>query len=443
METTQPQAPGRRWVASFFPIWIGQAFSLIGSMLAQFALVWWLTETTGSATVLATATLAAILPGVLIGPFAGALVDRWNRKRVMMWADGAAALCALVLAALFWTHAIQPWHVYVMMLLRSVAGTFHWPAMQASTSLMVPKEHLSRVAGLNQTLHGVFNVVAPPLGALLLSIMPMQAIMGVDVITAITAIVPLFFVLIPQPPRSLAAGAPAGQGATVLQDVREGLRYVYHWPGVMTMMIMAAVINFLLNPAFSLMPILITKHFGGQALQLGWIDATWGAGVVLGGLTLSVWGGFRRRIVTTLVGLIGMGVGTLLIGLTPAALFGMALVGMFVAGFMNPITNGPVFAILQSVVAPDMQGRVFTVMGSLTAAMSPLGMIIAGPVADALGVRVWYVLGGVACILMGIAAASIPAVVHLEDHHRDIRVAAETAQPATASMGAPAVSPNE
>jgi len=438
METAPSQAPGRRWATTFFPIWIGQAFSLIGSLLAQFALVWWLTKTTGSATVLATATLAAILPGVVVGPFAGALVDRWNRKRVMMWADGASALCALVLAYLFWTNAIQPWQIYVMMLLRSIAGTFHWPAMQASTSLMVPKEQLSRVAGLNQTLQGAFNVIAPPLGALLLSFMPMQAIMGIDVVTAAIAIVPLFFVAIPQPPQREGEAEQVGGRPTLWQDVKEGLRYVYHWPGVMAMLIMAAGINFLLNPAFSLMPILVTKHFGGQALQLGWIDATWGVGVVLGGLTLSVWGGFRRRIVTTLVGLVGMGVGTLMIGLTPATMFGLALAGMFVAGFMNPIANGPVFAIFQSVVAPDMQGRVFTVMGSVTAAMSPLGMIIAGPVADTFGVRVWYVMGGIACILMGIVSVCIPAVMHIEDNHKDARAA----QTGTASTGGtPAVSP--
>ncbi|MCU0500205.1 MAG: MFS transporter, partial [Anaerolineae bacterium] len=316
LEKVQSSPSGRRWTASFFPIWVGQAFSLIGSMLAQFALVWWLTKTTGSATVLATATLAAILPGVLVGPFAGALVDRWNRKRVMMWADGASAVCALVLAYLFWTKAIQPWQIYIMMLLRSIAGTFHWPAMQASTSLMVPKAQLSRVAGLNQTLHGVINIISPPLGALLLSFMPMQAIMGIDVITATIAILPLFFVTIPQPLQREGEAEQVGGRPTLWQDVQEGLRYVYHWPGVMTMMVMAAVINFLLNPAFSLMPILVTKHFGGQALQLGWIDAMWGLGVVLGGLTLSVWGGFRRRILTTLVGLIGMGIGTLMIGLT-------------------------------------------------------------------------------------------------------------------------------
>jgi DHA3 family macrolide efflux protein-like MFS transporter len=431
MQTAQAQEPAPRWAPTFFTIWIGQAFSLIGSMLAQFALVWWLTQTTGSATVLATATLAAILPGVIVGPFAGALVDRWNRKRVMIAADGLVALCALALVYLFWRDAVQPWHIYAIMLVRSIGGTFHWPAMQASTSLMVPQKHLSRVAGLNQTLHGAFNVISPPLGALLLGVMPMQAIMGIDVITAVIAMTPLLFVAIPQPPKRTGETEQPPSRSTLWQDVREGLHYVYHWPGVMVMMIMAAVINFLLNPAFSLMPILVTKHFGGQALQLGWIDAAWGVGVVLGGLTLSVWGGFRRRILTTLLGLVGMGVGTLIIGLTPATVFGLAMGGMFIAGFMNPITNGPVFAIFQTVVAPDMQGRVFTVMGSLTAAMSPLGMIIAGPVADTFGVRVWYVLGGVACILMGIASASIPSVLHIEDHRAAPQTATPEAAPAT------------
>jgi DHA3 family macrolide efflux protein-like MFS transporter len=180
---------------------------------------------------------------------------------------------------------------------------------------------------------------------------------------------------------------------------------------------MATVINFLVNPAFSLMPILVTKHFGGQAMQLAWIDSAWGIGVVVGGLTLSVWGGFRRRILTTLVGLVGMGLGTLVIGLAPATALGLALVGMLLAGFMNVITNGPAFALIQAIVEPDMQGRVFTVMMSLTAAMSPLGMAIAGPVADAFGVQVWFVVGGVVCVLMGLIAFFVPAIVHLEDNH--------------------------
>jgi DHA3 family macrolide efflux protein-like MFS transporter len=402
------------WRPPFFLIWTGQAFSLMGSSLVQFALVWWLTQTTGSATVLATATLAAILPGVFLGPFAGALVDRWNRRIVMMVADGCIALATLGLAYLYMMGVMQIWHVYVIMAIRAIGGGFHWPAMQASTSLMVPKAHLSRVAGLNQTIQGALNIISPPLGAVLLGILPLHGIMAIDIATAMLAIVPLFFVYIPQPQRSAAALAEGGH-TSLWGDVHEGLRYIWNWPGVMAILVMATVINFLVNPAFTLMPILVTKHFGGQALQLAWIESAWGIGVVAGGLTLSVWGGFHRRILTTLVGLIGMGIGTLVIGLSPAAAFGLALGGMILAGFMNPITNGPVFAVIQSVVAPEMQGRVFTVIGSITSAMSPLGMAIAGPVADAFGVQTWFVVGGIVCALMGMSAFFMPAVVHLED----------------------------
>ena len=236
------------WATRFFAIWTGQAFSLLGSSLAQFALVWWLTKTTGSATVLATATLVAILPQVLLGPFAGALVDRWNRRRVMIAADGLVALAAGLLAYLYWANAIQIWHIYAVMLIRSIGGAFHWPAMQASTSLMVPKQQLSRVAGLNQTLHGVMNIISPPAGALALSVFPMHSILAMDVFTALIAISPLLFVTIPQPPRQLADAQAVITPRLLWRDVREGLRFIYGWPGVFALLIMATVINFTLNP---------------------------------------------------------------------------------------------------------------------------------------------------------------------------------------------------
>jgi len=424
-----------KWQISFFSIWTGQQLSLVGSQIAQFALVWWLTKTTGSATVLATAMLVALLPGVFLGPFAGALVDRWNRRRVMIVADGVIALFSAWLAYLFWTGAMQPWHVYIIMLVRAVGGAFHWPAMAASTSLMVPEKHLTRVAGLNQTTQGARDIISPPLGALLLGLLPLHGIMGIDVATAAFAIAPLFFVRIPQPERS-----PIIEGGrmSLWGEVREGLGYIRSWPGLFAMLIVGAVINFLLYPAFSLLPILVTRHFAGQALQLGWMNSAWGIGMVLGGLTLSVWGGFRRRILTILLGLIGMGVGTLLIGLTPSSAFLLALGAMFITGFMNSITNGPIHALIQTLVAPEMQGRVFTVIGSACAAMSPLGMAIAGPVADALGVRVWFVMGGVVCILMGLIPLFIPAIMHFEDNHQAYSVAARKARMA-ASVGASAV----
>jgi len=407
---TQQNLPSN-WATRFFTIWTGQVFSLFGSMLVQFALVWWLTKTTGSATVLALATMVAMLPQVFMGPFVGALVDRWNRRRVMIITDSLIALTTVVLAALAAMGAMRVGHVFAVMFIRSVGGVFHWAAMQASTSLMVPDRHLARVAGLNQTLNGALQIVAPPVGALLWGVLPLYGILAIDVGTALLAVIPLCFISIPQPTVRRQAGAPS----SLFRDVLEGVRYIWRWTGVRALLLMATVINFTINPGFALMPILITRHFGRGALELGWMESAWGIGVVVGGLALSGWGGFRRRILTTLMGLVGMGVGVLVLGLVPPEGFVLALVAMFFAGAMNPITNGPVFAIIQARVAPELQGRVFTTIGSIASAMMPLGTAVAGPVADWLGVRVWFLVGGAVCALMGVVSFFVPAIVDMED----------------------------
>ena len=408
----------RKWQVAFFTIWIGQAFSLVGSSVLGFALAWWLTELTGSATVLATATLVAVLPQVFLGPLVGAYVDRWNRRVVMIVADTVVALFALWLAYLFWADRIQIWHVYVASLLRAVGGCFHWPAMQASTALMVPDEHLTRVAGLNQTIQGALNVIGPPLGALLVGLLPFEGIMLMDVGTAVLAVLPLFFVHIPEPQRASAStegeGATAAQSSSIWAEVHEGLRYVLGWPGLTAVVIMAMILNFVMNPAFALMPLLVTDHFGGDAPQLGWLQAAWGVGLVLGGLILSAWGGFRRRIYTSLTALVIEGIGTALVGLAPANALWLAVGGMFIGGMMNALVNGPFFALLQSAVEPEKHGRVFMLVASLSSAAFPLSLVIAGPVADAVGVRPWYMVGGIVCAAVGLGACFVPAIVNIE-----------------------------
>src|SRR5678815_4349852 len=184
----QSQTISKNWAAHFFTVWTGQAFSLFGSALVQFALIWWLTQKSGSATVLALATLVGMLPQIVIGPFAGALVDRWNRRIIMIVADGSIALCTLFLAWLFATGHVQIWHVYVIMALRALGTAFHFPAMSASTPLMVPEEQLTRISGMNQTLQGLMALVAPPVGALLISVFPTQGVLFVDIGTAMLAI---------------------------------------------------------------------------------------------------------------------------------------------------------------------------------------------------------------------------------------------------------------
>lgn len=420
-----------RWRPRFFTIWTGQAFSLVGSTLAQFALVWWLTSTTGSATVLAIGTLAALLPEVILGPLVGTLVDRWNRRAVMIVADSAVAACAALLVYLYAIGGVQVWHIYLIMFARSVGGAFHWPAMQASTTLMVPEEHLSRIAGINQALRGAINIVAPPIGALLLAVMPLHGVLAVDVVTAALAVGTLFFVSIPEPER--APAAPGKQGTSLWQEMAAGFRYLWAWPGLLAVVLMATLVNLLLKPAFALVPILVTKHFGGAALELAWIDSAAGAGIVAGGLLLGVWGGFHRRILTSLTGMIGLGAAMLLLGIAPANAFWLALAAVVLVGGTISLIDGPLMAVLQASVAPDMQGRVFSLVGSLAAAMSPLGLAVAGPVADAIGVQAWIVASAVACMLSGLIGFLIPAISQLGE--RQLALAAAPVPDATGECG--------
>ena len=407
------EAAPARWQGPFFTLWSSQALSLFGSALVQFALIWWLTTTTQSATVLALASLVGLLPNVVLAPFAGVLVDRFNRKALMLASDGLVALATLGLAALFAAGRAEVWHVYLALFIRSTAGTVQFPAMQASTSLMVPDAQLARVAGLNQMLQGGMGIVAPPIAALLVEVLPLQGILGIDVTTAVLAMGILALVRIPQP--AARPIAPGTARPSFLAELRGGWHYVIGWPGLVMLLAMSMIINFLLTPASALLPILVTRHFGGGVAQLATMQSTFGIGIVIGGLLLGVWGGFKRRIHTALMGLSVLGLGFLAIGLLPPGAFVLAVGFAFLAALMNALTNGPLFAILQAAVAPEMQGRVFSLIGAASSLMAPIGLSVGGPVADALGVQTWYIVGGAACMVIALLSLFIPAIMQIED----------------------------
>ena len=408
VETKSPQS-----MKPFFILWSGQSVSLLGSQLVQFALIWWLTQTTGSATVLAMASLAGFLPQVVLGPFVGVLVDRWNRRLTMFVADASVAAATVVLAYLFWSGAAQTWHVFAILFVRSLAGSFHWPAMMASTSLMVPKEHLTRIQGLNQALNGGLNIVSAPLGAFLLGVLPLQGVLAIDVVTAVFAITPLLFIHVPQPERQ--PNGDATSLASFWTDMREGFNYLRSWRGLLVMSGLAMIVKILLNPAFSLIPLLVTDHFGGGAMQLGVLEATSGVGIVVGGLALGAWGGFKKRIVTMLVGLVGLGAGLIVMGAAPSALFLLGLAGAFIVGAMISLIDGPIMAILQATIAPELQGRVMMLFGSLISSTVPIGLMIAGPVADTIGIRAWFIATGILTAVMAVAGFFVPVLLGIED----------------------------
>ena len=414
MQTSSHSIP-ENWAPRFFTIWGGQAFSLFGSALVQFALVWYLARETGSATILAMATLVSLLPNIFLGPFIGALVDRWNRRIVMIVADSSIAASTLVLVWLFATGHVEVWHIYAIMMIRSLGGTFHNPAMTSSTSLMVPDKHLARISGANQTLQGLINIFAPPLGALLIELISTHNVLLIDVATAALAVLPLLFISIPQPARQ---PQPNGQvESSYWQDLRAGFTYVKNWPGLLGIIILAMALNFMLSPASALLPLVVTKVFEKGALELGWVESLFGAGIIIGGIILSIWGGFKRRIVTSFMGIFGISISILLIGVIPANLFSLMLAAMFLLGFTQVFANGPIGAIMQSTIAPEMQGRVFSLLSAGATAMMPLSLLISGPVSDYFGIRVWFVFGGIATILMTIAASFIPAIMNIETNH--------------------------
>ena len=288
--------------------------------------------------------------------------------------------------------------------------------MSASTSLMVPVEHLTSIQGLNQMLNGGLNVVSAPLGALLLGILSIQGVLLIDVGTALLAILPLCFIRVPQPERLAGGKGPEGVQATIWQDFQAGFRYFLGWPGLLLVGLMTVGINFTVIPAYSLLPLMVREYFGGNAVQLSWVESAMGIGIIAGGAWLGVWGGFKRKMLTSMLGLMGMGVGTLMMAIAPPSALLMAVAAALCVGIMTPITMGPFYAVIQSVVEPDMQARIITLLSSVGGGMAPIGLMIAGPVADHAGIKTWFFLGGILCVLMSVAGLFIPAVMNIENH---------------------------
>jgi len=403
-----------KWQFRFFTIWFGQAFSMLGSHLVGFAVVWYLTEQTGSAIVLTTGSLMSMLPSIIIAPFAGAFVDRWNRKMVMIVFDSITALFTLFVAVMFVLDSAQIWHIFLIIFIRSACSQFQWAALTASTTLMVPKQHLSRIAGANQTLQGMINILGPALGALLIALLPMQGVLFIDVSTAFLAVIPLLFFTIPQPVRNGSQSTATPEGKTSFwQDLAEGWKYVIRWPSLMTIIIIAMLVNFLINPAFSLLPLVVTEHFGKGAYELGFINSAYGIGVIVGGLVLSAWGGLKNRILTSLVALTISGSAVLAIGVAPSNMFLLAVSGMALFGFLNPMVNGPLFAVMQAKVKPEIQGRVFSLLTAGAGLASPLGLAIAGPLAEATHNQLWFIIGGVLTILVGFVSLFVPSILEM------------------------------
>lgn len=408
----QNQLP-KDWLKRFLIIWSGQAFSILGSQLVSFALVWWMTKETGSAIVLAASSTMIYLPRVLLGPFIGALIDRWNRRWVIILSDAGVAAATVLLAVLFWTGAVQLWHIYVLIFIRSLGGIIHFPAMESSMILMVPERHLPRIAGLNHVLNGGVSILGPALGALLMETLPMQGVLAIDVVTAFLAISPLFIISIPQPVHQKPVDHITPR--VVLQDVADGFKYLVGYRGLIMTIGYAILLNFILTPTGSFLPLLVTRHFNGGVWHLGLLESVSGVGMISGGLLLSIWGGFKRRIWNTIVAVGVLGFAILLIGSAPASAFPFVVGLVFIQGMSGTVMDGAIVSILQGIIRPDMQGRVFSLLLMAGGIASPLGLMVAAPVAERFGVQSWYIFCGSVAVILGLISPFLRDLTTMEE----------------------------
>ncbi len=383
----------------FFVIWISQASSMLANTIVGFALAWYLTQKTGSATILSTSMMMNLIPQVALGSFIGPFIDRWSRKKIMIYSDIAQSLLSLVLVVLFYTKNIQIWHIYVVMAGSSTSRSFQGPALSASIPMVVTEKHLVRANGLNWTLSGFINIIGPSAGALLMKVFPMQWVLSVDAISTIIFVGCLLPLAIPQPTRSVSVGKPG-----YFSDMKQGFRYFASWRGLLYLIILISMLMFFAAPINALRPLFVTKYFGSDVLKLGWLGTVASIGAIAGGLILGAWGGFKRRIITTLIGIMVQGITAVIFGFTTESLFFLALAMVFISGLSGAILNGNIGAIIQSAVAKDMQGRVVSLQYSLSGLMTPLALAITGPAVGAIGLRtIWYVSGAMIFILTGVA----------------------------------------
>lgn len=400
--------PGPRWGWRFGLVFGGQALSLIGSALSQFVLLWWITDTTGSVSALATAGLAALLPQALLSPLGGTLADRFSRRLLMIAADAISALCMCVLIGLFAAGRIELWHAYSMMAVRSAMQAFQMPAATASVTMLVPRHFLARAAGLNQMLQSLTLVAAAPLGALAVSLLPMGWALGIDVATVLLGIGPLLFLRIPQPRR-----AP-GAASSLWQELREGVHVVWRSPGLRRLYALLGAAMMVVMPTFTLVPLLVKTHFGGGAAQVGWMEGLAGGGMILGGLAVAACAP-RRQMPWILWGLGLSCAAVALAALMPSRLFFMAVVWWTVSGIAFAMGNAPLTALLQTIVAPQLQGRVLSLMQMVAGLASPVGLAVASTAGDWLGVRwLFVVTGALGAAVMWAGFFSGP-LVRLED----------------------------
>lgn len=393
------------WKKVFAIIWTGQLFSTLSSSIIGYAVVFWLSMETRSAEVLAFATIAALLPQLVVGPFSGVFIDRWDRRRTMIASDIFIAVCSFIMALMFLEGDVKIPFVYTLLVLRSLGSAFHVPAMQASVPLLAPESELMRISGINQVIQSLSVIAGPALAALMISVLNMTWVLLFDVVGAIIAIVSLLMVNIPNPPKKDDAPAPH-----LFREMLEGLRVIYTHKGLLWVFIIIVLAYFFIMPVAALFPLMTINHFGGGTYQMSMVEVAWGLGMLAGGALLGI-KKFRISEITMInATFIVLGLTFALSGVLPVSGFwifaGLTLIG----GVSMSLYSGAFMVVMQTTIDPGMLGRVLSLYGSITLLPAMFGLLQTGFIADSIGVTNAFLISGSLITLLGIGAFFIPAI---------------------------------
>lgn len=384
--------------------------SLISSALVNFAMLIWLSLETGSAEVLAYAAIAGFLPQSIIGLFAGVYVDRWDRKKTMMLADGFIALCTIVIAYLFYTGEVELWYIYLLLGFRAIGSAFHMPAMQASIPLLAPENQLLRIAGVNQALQSVSNIAGPALAALAITLLDIEYVLLLDVIGAVFAITSLCFVHIPNPKRNPTEKQGVSQ---ILHELWEAVQSVYAKKGLPLIFLFSIICTFFIMPVAVLFPLFTLQHFQGSTYQMSLVEVVWGAGMLAGGALLSILKIRANKVLIINWTYVVLGICFIASGLLPYWAFILFVLLTAVGGICTSVYNANFTTILQENINPALLGRVFSVFFSVSLLPAIIGLLGTGYIADYIGISRAFVIMGGLILLLGILSFCFPKMIQV------------------------------
>ena len=398
------------WKRVFAIIWTGQFLSILTSSIVNFAIVLWLSLETGSAEVLAFATMAALLPQSVLGLFTGIFIDRWKRKRVMIMADSFIAFCTLILAVLFYFDLAKISHIYVLLALRSVGSAFHMPAMQASVPLLAPKSELMRIAGINQVIQSVCNIAGPALAGLFITMMKMTNILLLYVAGAAFACLSLCFVFIPDPSHE-----ERNSELHLWREAKEAIMEVRNQYGLSWLFLLSILATFVIMPVSVLFPLMTLNHFAGNAFQVSLVEVSWGGGALLAGALLGL-KKYRWNEILLINGMyIALGLTFLFSGLLPVSGFIWFAVLTALGGVCGSLYFATFTTVIQSRIDPGVMGRVFSFYMSFSMLPSMIGLLSTGFLADSIGLGNTFIISGGFLCLIGIISFFIPSLISLKE----------------------------